>query len=105
MNEEDGDYHENHSKRSDKSKENLGKKDEKKGKKKVSFETRPKKIYGVPEEGTPINPKEKTKKTNKEKTHVTKIIEEASPIKEFDINELVEEENDEDDVTINELIK
>lgn len=69
------------------------------------FQKRPKKTYGVPKEGTPINPKDKTKKTNKEKTHVTRITEEASPIKEFDINELVEEENDEDDVTINELVK
>lgn len=57
LNEEDEDYQENHSERSDKSKEALRNKDKKKGKKHVSFETHPENSYGVPEVNTPTKPK------------------------------------------------
>lgn len=79
-------------------------KNKKKTKKKVCFKTQPEKSSGVIEEdilGKTKNPK-KTKKLNPHKKVAT---EEVTPLKEFDINEPVEEENDGDDRIINELFK
>lgn len=47
----------------------------------------------------------KPKKDKKVKSRVKKTNEEMSLVQVFDINESTEEENDENDVTINELIK
>lgn len=47
----------------------------------------------------------KPKKDKKVKSRVKKTTEEMSLVQVFDINESAEEENDENDVTINELIK
>lgn len=60
----------------------------------------------MPEDDIPSKPKKKAKKAKKTKTYVNPVAEEANLMKEFDINEPAEWElDDDDDRTINDLIK
>lgn len=87
LNKDEEDNQDHHSKRIDKSEENLEKRAKKKGKKKVSFHTQLEESFDVPEEDMPKKPKEKSKKKKKPtKTHVKPTLEETNPMKEFGVN-------------------
>lgn len=77
---------------------------QKSSKKKVSFDTRPKKISGLTLK-TPQREKQKKKIVKKVKIIVKKADEKVSLIKDLDMNIPAEEEDSKDDQTINDLIK
>lgn len=75
-----------------------------KSNKNVSFKIQPEKSSCVIKDDTPIK-KKKAKKVKKVQIHVNKAIEEVSPLNSFNINEPAEDDQDNDEITINELIK
>lgn len=73
-------------------------------KKKVTFDTRSQKSFGVTLEDPPKE-KKKKKITNKVKSSRKKVVEKVSLVKDMDVNIPSKEEDLDDEQTINDLIK